>query len=65
MRRYKGEVKFGSHTDKLKISLSTPHKMRKWTIRDDNGSLNITFLNGTSNVVTITDSGEVIAKRRY
>lgn len=61
-RGCKGEVKFESHTDNLEISLSTPNKMRKWTIRDDNGSLNITDLNGTSNVVTFTDSGEVIAK---
>lgn len=61
-RGCKGEVKFESHTDNLEISFSTPSKMRKWTIRDDNGSLNITDLNGTSNVVTFTDTGEIIAR---
>lgn len=61
-RGCKGEVKFESHTDNLEISFTTPSKMRKWTIRDDNGSLNITDLNGTSNVVTFTDTGEIIAR---
>lgn len=61
-RGTKGEMKLESHENNLEIQLQTPTKFRKFTIRDDNGSINLTDLTGKSNVYTITDEGEVIAR---
>jgi hypothetical protein len=61
-RGTKGQIKFESHNNNLEFELATPGKTRKFTLRSDNGSLNITDLTGKSNVVTITGDGQVIAK---
>lgn len=61
-RGTKGRFKVESHASNMEITLATPTKARNITVRDDNGTLNITNSALTSNVVTVEDDGNVIAR---
>lgn len=59
-RGTKGQVKFESLKSNMEVAFKTSTKERAFTLRDDNGNFNITNHGRTSNVMQLTDKGNMI-----